>query len=63
MRRLFVVIAVALGLSLTAFGAPATAGGYWACVAVDHIDLGACVKDPVPDPMPRPLELVPDLPI
>ncbi len=29
--------------------APMTSG-YWACVALDHVHVGACLENPLPDP-------------
>ena len=49
-RRLLLVALV--GAFFAAPAAPALAhhGGAWACAAVDAVDLGVCVYDPVPPP-------------
>ena len=33
---------------------------YWACLAVDHVEIGTCVKNPYPDPStwPHPTDIV-----
>ena len=54
--------AALLALVVTFLAAPAAPafahhGGAWACAAVDAVDLGVCVYDPVPPP---PREQVPE---
>ncbi|HEX2849700.1 MAG TPA: hypothetical protein VHN98_04070 [Acidimicrobiales bacterium] len=61
-RRLAAAAAAAVVITLV--GAPAFAGppaaptttqsGYWGCAGVQAIDLGLCVKDPIPHPLPVP---------
>ena len=66
-RRLaFVLVGAAL---LMAGGAPASAivhtgaSSYWGCVVADDVDLGLCLKNPVPRPLPLPERLpVPSVP-
>jgi hypothetical protein len=56
-RRLLLAAIVASAFALPA-AAPATAAsGAWACAAVDAVDKGVCVYDPIPPP---PREHVPD---
>ena len=52
------------GLALAALAAPsaqattggqsrqavATMGDYWACLALDHVEVGTCLENPLPDP-------------
>jgi len=76
-RRRLALVASAAVLGLATFGATAapadTAGssqgvitrassdGYIACVAVDVVQVGTCVRNPIPDPrtLPRPGDLLP----
>jgi hypothetical protein len=30
------------------------AGGYWGCVGTRHVDVGVCVKNPLPEHLPLP---------
>ena len=57
-RRLLIVLAGAIGLTLMAGPSSAsvrtTHNDYWGCVGIYAIDLGLCVKDPLPK--------IPDLP-
>lgn len=59
-RRLAAVAVAGAGLALAAAGgasaAPAetvgpasVAAGYWACVAIDGVDVGTCLENPLPD--------------
>ncbi len=27
-----------------------TSSSYWACIALDHVEIGACLRNPLPDP-------------
>ena len=35
---------------------------YWACLAVDHVEIGACLENPLPDPSgwPHPTDIIED---
>ena len=35
---------------------------YWACLAIDHVEIGACLENPLPDPSgwPHPTDIVED---
>ena len=52
MKRRLVTIAFAVFM-LLGFGAPA-ADAAWGCIAIDSLDLGACVGNPLPPRLPAP---------
>lgn len=68
MRRRLILLAAAYAAALGSFGAvsalttaadtgppPAeTVAGYWACVAIDEVNIGACLANPLPDPSSLP---------
>ena len=59
-RRRLAAVAIAAALAAGLGGAHVASAGpvdvhtprdrYWACVAVDTVDVGACVRNPLPDP-------------
>ena len=66
-RRRVAAVAIAAALAAGLGGAHVASAGpvdvttprerYWACVAVDTVDVGTCVGNPLPDPndlLPRP---------
>ena len=52
MKRRLVTVTFAV-LVLLGVGAPA-ADAAWGCIAVDSLDLGACVGNPLPPRLPTP---------
>ena len=69
MKRRIGVIALAAiacagwGTAAHARGVATSASEYWGCVVADDIDLGLCLKDPAPGPLPLPdPNVVPQLP-
>ena len=64
MRRRLVLLLASIALASGTFGAvsahaepsaPAptvdsTSGRYWACVALNWVDVGTCLRNPLPDP-------------
>ena len=59
-RRRLAAVAIAAALAAGLGGAHVASAGpvdvnsprerYWACVAVDTIEVGACLRNPLPDP-------------
>lgn len=56
-RRVALLALVAAFTAAPAAPALAHHGGAWACVALDSVDLGACMYDPIPPP---PRDRMPD---
>lgn len=65
MRRRLVLVLAAVAATFGTFGAvtaqaspvdaeapsvDTTSKEYWACVAIDHVEVGACLENPLPDP-------------
>ena len=52
MKRFLVSLVVAVTTLLGVSASPAAAE--WACVGIDHVDLGVCLDDPLPERLPLP---------
>lgn len=64
MRRRLVLLLASTALASGTFGAIAahaepsvpaptvnsTSGDYWACATLNYVDVGTCVRNPLPDP-------------
>ena len=52
MKRVVISIVVTVTSLIGLSASPAAAE--WACIGIDHVDLGVCLDDPLPERLPLP---------